>query len=237
MGLFTKNKKDGVPAAAPEKPVAPESEYTRARREYNELWGTFIQQIGRWRIVALIALVIALIAVIGVVYIGSQNKLVPYVVEIDNEGTAVAIRRVEQTTQTDPRLIRSMLARFIHDWRVVYVDAAAQRSAIESVYSMLNMGSPAAQRINEFYQQNAPFTRAESEVVTVTITGVLQTTPQSYQIDWTEETRNRKGELLKRTNFRASVQIGFKPPTSEADILRNPLGLFITDLNFSELLK
>jgi type IV secretion system protein VirB5 len=227
MGLFGKTRK----------PPPPESEYTRARREYNELWGTFILQISLWRRVALIALLTALVAVGGVVYLGAQNKLVPYVVEIDNEGAAVAIRRVEQTTQTDPRIIRSMLARFIHDWRCVYVDAAAQRAAIASVYSMLNMGDPSMQRINEFFQQNVPFKRAEAEVVTVAIIGVLQTTEKSYQIDWTEETRNRKGELLKRNTFRASMQLGFKPPTAEAEILRNPIGLFITDLNYSELLK
>ena len=43
-----------------------------------------------WQILAILSLMITLAAVGGIIHIGSQSKFIPYVVQIDNLGEAVA---------------------------------------------------------------------------------------------------------------------------------------------------
>jgi len=54
--------------------------YLDGRKEWLERYGDYIQAAQSWRLIAMITSLIALLAVCGVVYIGAQNKIVPYVV-------------------------------------------------------------------------------------------------------------------------------------------------------------
>jgi type IV secretory pathway TrbF-like protein len=51
--------------------------YLAARAEWNERYGSYIQQARSWRLVALLSMSVSVIAVAGVVYIGSQSRLGP----------------------------------------------------------------------------------------------------------------------------------------------------------------
>src|ERR1700757_614088 len=81
--------------------------YLAARREWNERYGSYIAQAHAWRLTALAALGVAFVAVGGVVWIGAQNHVVPYVVQTDRLGDALAISRADIASPSDPRLIRS----------------------------------------------------------------------------------------------------------------------------------
>src|SRR2546423_586010 len=68
--------------AAPLDPDSPHSAvYIAARAEWNERYGSYIAQAYAWRLTALASLGVAFLAVAGVVWIGAQNRVVPYVVE------------------------------------------------------------------------------------------------------------------------------------------------------------
>lgn len=51
-----------------------------------ERYGSYIKERNRWRVIAVINSCIALISVLGVIYIGSQSKFIPYVVQVDRLG-------------------------------------------------------------------------------------------------------------------------------------------------------
>ncbi len=74
----------------------------------------------------------------------------PYVVQTDKLGDALAISRADIAPPADPRLIRAQLARWIADVRSVYVDVAAERTLIKDAYAMVDRngaGRPDAQRL------------------------------------------------------------------------------------------
>ena len=96
----------------------------------------------------------------GVVYIGSQSKIVPYIVEVNQLGDALAAQRADVASTPDTRLIRAQLARWIVDVRTVYLDAAAQHAIVNEAYGMTDRQSPADGALNEYFRAHNPFIRA-----------------------------------------------------------------------------
>src|ERR1700754_3963588 len=121
-----------VPALDPDGPHS--AIYIAARAEWNERYGSYIAQAHAWRLTALASLGVAFIAVAGVVWIGSQNRVVPYVVQTDKLRDAPALSPADMAAPADPRLIRAGLARWIADVRTVYLDVAAERTVVTDAY-------------------------------------------------------------------------------------------------------
>jgi len=207
--------------------------YFDARREWNERYGEYIQQAQQWRLLALVCAAVALVSVGGVVYIGAQSKVVPYVVEVDKLGIAAAISPAEKVATVDARIIRAYLARFVTDWRTISVDPVAQKAAIDRVYAMLPNGSAALTKINEHFKSDNPFVAAAKHRVAVNITDILKISDQTWQIEWQEVTRDLRGQLTSSVRVRASIIVGVTSSTDERLMLINPLGIYATDLNWS----
>ena len=74
-----------------------ENPYLNARRAWNEHVGDVVSARRAWQAAGFVSLLIALAAVGGVVYIGSQSKFVPYVIEVDKLGEAVAVQPARRT--------------------------------------------------------------------------------------------------------------------------------------------
>jgi type IV secretory pathway TrbF-like protein len=208
--------------------------YVEARREWNERYGDYIQQAQHWRTMAVISGLIALVGAVGVVYIGAQGKVVPYVVEVDKLGESAAVSRADRAAPVDARVIKAYLARFVADWRAVTVDRQAQKIAIDRVYAMLPRGSIALQKLNDHFKSHNPFVRAGKESVSVAVTNLLPISERTWQVEWQEVTRDDRGAVQSTVRMKVSILVGITPPTEESMILMNPLGVYITDLNWSQ---
>jgi len=219
--------------------IAAQSElnpYVEARREWNERYGDYIQQAHHWRTMAVVSGLVALIAVIGMAYIGAQNKIVPYVVEVDKLGQVAAIAKADHPAAVDPRVMKAYLARFVADWRTVTIDRQAQKGAIDRVYAMLPSGSIALNKLNDYFKAQNPFSVATKQTVAVAVTNLLPISDKTWQVEWQEVTRDLRGELQSNVRMKVSIIVGITPPTDESLILINPLGVYITDLNWSQQL-
>lgn len=216
-----------------------ESPYLNARRVWNAHEGELLVSRKLWQIVALLSLIIALSAVSGLIYIGQQPKFVPYIVEVDKLGEAVGVGIAARAPVVDERILRANLASFVADSRMVTPDVAVQRKAIFRVYALLNQGDPAFLKMNEHMDgadERNPFKRAAKEMVTVQIVSVLPQSAETWLVDWVEEVRDRQGAFLRRDNMRALLNVYLAPPSpqiTEEQILRNPLGLFVKDFNWT----
>ena len=211
--------------------------YMAGRREWNERYGDYISQAKNWRAVAITTSIAAILAVAGVGYIGAQNKFVPYVVAVDKLGTPAAIGAAAQATMPDTRIVKSQLAAMISDLRTVSSDPTVGKQTVLNAYAMVSHGTPAFAFLNDYFSKHSPLELAQTETVSVQITSVLPLSDKTYQIDWTETHRSaNSGALINETRWRAAATVGFNPPTDEAGILRNPLGLFVTDLQWSQQL-
>ena len=216
--------------------------YLNARRTLNEYNGAIITSRQTWQAVALVCLMITLGAVGGVIHLASQSTFIPYVVEVDKLGQAATVKRADRAGQIDERVVHASLASFIHDVRMVSFDRNAQNDAIWRVYAMLQSGDPATNKITDFMQDPAtsPTLRANEVSVGIEIVSVLRQTEETWEITWTEKVWDRQGIRLEQYRMRGLLTIYAVPPTSsttEAEIRRNPLGIFIRDFTWSKVVE
>lgn len=220
-----------------------ENPYLSARRTWNEHTGGVVSSRQNWQIIGILGLLVALAAVGGLATVASQSKFVPYVIEVDKLGTAVAVAPAQRAAAADVRVVEASLASFINDARLVTPDIALQRKAVFRLYAMLASNDPATARMNDWLngtEESSPFKRAAKETVSIEISSVLQQTPETWQVDWVETVRDRQG-IVNGNPFRmrALVTVYFVEPTAgttEEQVRNNPIGIYIRDFSWSKQL-
>jgi type IV secretion system protein VirB5 len=224
-------RSSGTPALDPENPHS--AVYLAARREWNERYGSYIAQANAWRLTALASLGVAFVAVAGVVWIGAQNRVVPYVVRTDQLGDAIAISRADISPPADPRLIRAQLARWVDNVRSVYTDVTAEKHVITEAYAMVDRDAAGASALNDWFSNNDPFKRARDETVAIAVESVLPLSGDTWRVEWREDKRARQGETTPPEQWQATITINVSPPSDDAAILANPTGLYVEEFNWS----
>lgn len=220
-----------------------ENPYLSSRRTWNDIFAANAASRQMWQVVGVAALLVMLASVGGVIHIGSQSKFVPFVVQVDKLGQAVAVAPAQQAAVPDSVVLRASVASWISDVRSVTPDVAVQRKAVFRVYSLLAPNDPATAKTNEWLngtEHSNPFKRAEKEMVSVEIETVLPQTAGTYQVDWIETTRDRQGVLKgKPERWRVLMNIYTIPPTQstkEQEVLDNPFGIKLRDFAWSKQL-
>jgi type IV secretion system protein VirB5 len=210
-----------------------QSVFLNMRVQWNELVASHIQRENTWRITAWMALGVALVCAGGLVYCGTQNKLVPYVVQVDKLGSAVAVQRAGQAAPVDSRIIRAQLGAWIESVRSIYQDAGAERVNLKSAYAMIRHSDGAYRTLNDYFIQHDPFQLAQSQGVSVEISTVQPISEKTWQVQWRETVHSPKGDELSVTPMQANLTVSISPPTDEATLLVNPMGVYITQFNWS----
>lgn len=215
--------------------------YLDARRHWNSQIDQAFSAVNVWKLMAALGLLIGFVSVIGIMYIGSKSKYVPYIVEVDKLGETVAVGPAKLASSASAMVIRSFLASFISSSRLVTPDTDVQRQAIFRVYGMLRQHDPATNRMNEYLSdevETSPFKRAKSFMVSTDHFTVLPISDTSWQVDWEETMRDRDGNLIgKPANMRATLQVYLDPPSSgaqQSDVQKNPIGLWVKDFNWMQ---
>jgi type IV secretory pathway TrbF-like protein len=212
--------------------------YLDARRHWNSEIDRAFARKHTLELLCVACLLIAFGAIGGIVYVGSKSKYTPYVIEVDKLGDAVGVGPAQIAQRADPRVIRASLASFIASARLVTPDQDLQRRAVYGVYALLKTKDPATEKMNEYLSppETSPFKRAEKLTVDTDISTVLPITADTWQVDWSETTRDRDGALIsKPVNMRATLQIYIQSPGADArmaDLQRNPLGIYVRDFNW-----
>ena len=97
------------------------------------------------------------------------------------------------------------------------------------------------EKANEFLgdsSEMSPFKRASRMTVDVEVNTVLPLTDRSWQIDWTETSRDRDGAPLGKPQLmRATLDIYLDPPPPDSRqevIQRNPIGVWVRDFSWQQ---
>jgi Type IV secretory pathway, TrbF components len=231
LNIFNKQKKN--------KTELTDNPYLNAKKQWNFLMGEMISTKQMWQFVGLSALLISLSCVAGLIYIGSQSKYVPYIVEVDKLGETVTVGRADKARPIDDRITKAMLASFVSNFRTVTTDVSLQRKNILDCYAMLSVNDPATQKANEWFGKPdaSPFQRAETTIVNVEIKSILKQSDNTWQVDWVETTRTHDGKIAKDPeNMRGLFTTYVIAPTDEKQVFNNPVGLYIKDFSWSQAL-
>ena len=105
--------------------MSKQNPYLNARREWDERYGGLISRARNWQLMAAGSLAVAVVAVVGIAFVGSQSKIQPFVVVIDQLGSPVAVARPAPVARADldKRLMVAQLAAFIKDVRSIVSSA------------------------------------------------------------------------------------------------------------------
>jgi type IV secretion system protein VirB5 len=235
MRLF-RRERPGAEESPNAPPSAPSSPFLQAKQEWFERNGDLIQQAAQWRTASLFAFGLLGISLCGNVAQGLQNKVVPYIVQVDSLGNAAAVRRADAASTAIPdRVIQAEIANVITNWRTVTADLALQQQMLSKLNAFVSGSAKGV--VKEWLTANNPYDRAKSSLVSVNIKGVpLPVSPNSWRVEWVETTRNHAGLTQETIAFEATLTITIIPPTTDAQVVANPGGVVVTDLAFGKLL-
>ena len=210
--------------------------YLAARREWDERYGDLITRARNWRTMAALCALTGLVAAAGMAWQSVRSRVVPFVVLVDNLGRPVASGVADQTSLNDDRLKRSNIFNWVENLRTVSTDGVAQRKAIDRVYAEIASGSEAQTFISDYYRGDPPFKRAETETVSVEVNSVLPTSDRTYEVEWVETTRDLYGTVKATDRWKGYLTIVVNPPADERQARINPLGVYITNVNWAKVL-
>ncbi|OYR32708.1 virB8 family protein [Brucella lupini] len=175
-------------------------------------------------------------AVIGfgyALYLSTQVKLVPYIVEVDKLGNTVSGGFPQQIEYADARVVRATLGNFVASFRSITPDAVVQKQYIDRTYALLRTSDPSTQKVNAWFRGNSPFEKAVNATIAIEVNNIVALSNQTYQIDWTEYERDRKGKEVATRRFRGIATVAITSPQDEATIRLNPIGVYVTDFDWT----
>ena len=210
--------------------------YLAAKEEWYDSVGSFVQAAAQWRIVAVVALVLACLSISVNVIQAAREKVVPYVVAVDKLGAALAVSRAEVAGPTPTAVIQAELANLVINWRTVTADLDLQARMVDRLSSFARGSAKGV--LTEWFEKNNPVARARNgRLVSVNIKSVpLPVSQNSWRIEWQETVRNHVGTTMEITQYEATMTVSIQPPKTDAEILRNPGGVYITELSFGTVL-
>jgi type IV secretory pathway TrbF-like protein len=209
----------------------PETPYQRAAQVWDDRIGSARVQAKNWRLAFFGALAVSSGLAAGLIWVTARGSIVPWVVEVDKLGQAqVVAPAVAGYHVTDPE-IAYHLARFIEDVRGVSADPIIVRQNWLRAYDFTT--DKGALALNDYARSNDPFASVGKVQVAVDVSSVIRASPSSFRIAWTER-RYQDGSLAGSERWSAILTVVLQPPTTPDALRKNPLGIYVTAINWSK---
>ena len=210
--------------------------WLRAGMAYEDTFLRLAAQVANWRMFAFFSLFIAVMAVGGVIYIGSKSKFIPVLVEVDKLGRTLVVRELsgEDAITDSKRHVYREMFELIEHLRTVTTDVAANNSNLEKGFSRLT--GAATGYVRTELRKAPPNEVGATKTVQVQVKTVLRISDNTQQVEWEEHSINFKGEETGVEKWKATVVYKLAPPEAEEGIRINPIGFFVTDLNWMKVI-
>ena len=185
----------------------------------------------------LLALVMATNAalVAALIWQAGRSRVVPWVVEVDRAGAAVAMGPADRPAEPTRAMVVYALQLFFRSARTVTPDEALQRRLILDAYAYA--GGAAVGELNDFFRRRSPFVRAERERVSPRVTSVLALDPEetAWRVQWEEAVHSPAGAALRTEQWQAVATIEIEPPEAPEEVLTNPAGIRVVRFDWTRL--
>lgn len=209
----------------------PETPYQRAAQAWDDRIGSARQQAHSWRLMAFGTTALLSLSVVDNLRLRFGSHIVPYVVEVDKLGAARGVSpALDDYRPTDPQ-IAWHLARFIENVRGRPADPIVLRQNLNAAYDFTTEQGSAA--LNDYARQADPFATLADTQVSVDVKNVVRASADSFRIAW-DERRYDHGQLSATTHWSAILTVVVRTPTDAATLSRNPLGLYVHAINWSQ---
>ena len=216
-----------------------ENPYLAGRRAFADRYMDLAKGKRNWQLAAFGALGLLATVTLAYIQLASTARVTPYVVEVDALGRAKAFGPAERMEKATERLTANQLALFVRNLRSVYPDPVAQKEMIERAYAFA--GESVEAWLNAYFAQPEHDPRLLGRRLTrrVEVQSVIAVPEsRSWKVSWVETetprgSRDTRGE--RRSAWEAYLTVEEVPPASAATVEANPLGLYVTAINWTEL--
>jgi type IV secretion system protein VirB5 len=209
--------------------------FLAGRTEAAERYGYLSKNAAQWRRISAVLLLCCVACVCAVIFMAGRVTVVPYIVQVDAHGYEIAVEPVAPS-RIDARLIVAHIGRYVWSLKTVFNDPEAQLHLMNFVYSTTPVNTPAERKYQDYFKENNPILIGETETVNVTVNSVLSMSAETWQAEWTEERFSLIGDKLGTKHYRGIFSTAIVTPNAMREVLTNPLGIFVTDFNYSEVL-
>lgn len=209
-------------------PVTP---YQRAEQIWDRRIGSLAAQAANWRLMALSTSLVALTLAGGMTWLASQSRVTPYVVEVDRLGSVKAVQPAVAEYKPSDAQIAWFLSRFIIDVRSLPTDPVLVRQNWLEAYAFAT--DDAVTFLNAQAQANDPFAGIGQRSVTVSISSVVRASPTTFQVKWQEQVFEH-GAPAGTKRWTAILTVQQSLPKREDLLRKNPIGLYVTELAWTE---
>lgn len=209
-----------------------DSSYMRAKQVWDVRLGTAHSQASHWRWMAFGLLAIVAILCAGLVYVGSQSKIVPYVVEIGGNGQINGINKATEKSYIPTQEITKYAIRnFIQSVRSLPSDPVVARSNLESSYHFLTPRG--ASILNGLFTKDNPVAEFGKKTRSLHVDTVLPISDNTYQAEWSEIEYDAAGVRTSIQVLHGAFTVVHQAPTTEETVRKNPLGIYIDNFSWS----
>jgi type IV secretion system protein TrbF len=205
--------------------------YQKAAQVWDERMGTARAQARNWRVVAFACLGISLVLAIGLLWLNRSSAAVPFVVEVDKNGTVRAVGPAAEAYKPSDAQIAYTLARFVENVRAISIDPIVVRQSWLRAYDFAT--ERAAVTLSEYARENDPFANVGRITVSVEVQSVVHASDTSFQLRWTERTFEN-GATRDTKRWTAVLTIVITPPRTPELIRKNPLDIYVHAFNWSQ---
>ncbi|MDR3511022.1 MAG: conjugal transfer protein TrbF [Caulobacteraceae bacterium] len=210
---------------------APETPYQRAAQAWDDRIGSARVQARSWRLMAFGTLALSAALAGGLIWQSARGHVVPWVVEVDRLGEVQAVAPATAGyTPSDPQ-IAWYLAQFIRDVRAIPADPVVVRRNWLQAYDFTTTAGAVA--LNAYARADDPFAKLGKQEVGVDVSSVIRASPSSFRVAWVEH-RYQDGALAETSRWTAILTVALQPPADADRLRRNPLGVYVTAINWSK---
>lgn len=173
----------------------------------------------------------------GLVYMGTQIKSVPVIIEMDQFGNVRNVKVEQDLALASELILKRELQDFVEKTFRVTPDADLKNRDTEWVASHLDPDGAVYNKIKELYNNphTDPYTRAERETVSIQVETPIKTSPSSWLVRWKETARDRRTGSVLRVIYKRGV-MGIQEGVgldSYDQTSSNPLGVIVDQFDWA----
>jgi type IV secretion system protein VirB5 len=186
-----------------------------------------------WRILAIVLFVLGLVSLIGNIYQACQPEIVPYIIEINENGHVRAVGKLEKDLPYNPTeaAIKYFLTTFLKNIRSLSTDPVVLHKNYESAYGFVTPRGKIL--LDEHIDKFKPQETMQRMAISVEVASINTKSDNTYIVEWVEKYFDVSGTSLGDQRFSGVFNIVIKKPTSQT-ITINPLSIYVDYFSFSK---
>lgn len=196
------------------------------RTEFAEIYGSALVSARRMFILAVGMSFLALAAILGLTFTAGNNVAQPWYVEVGSNGVASRPVKMQDITPTSA-VLKAELAKWVE--RVYTIDPKLTPGYMATANAMTK--DKAIEQFSQFRNEQGVMTRILTSPDYLRIARASSVDMLDHGVAFVYVTTTEAVGIQapsKPKNYRIRLNYEIIPPKTEADVLANPLGLFIT---------